>query len=106
MESVGLDLVYKGDFKLSKSVFGYEYLNFTIAPRELTVAVHEFSAFASARCVFNYSLAQPAVRVSSEKTSPLSLELPGRRRLLGAGEGLNVLAGRPAGDDRRLRETL
>ena len=94
LESVGLDLVYKGDFKLSKSVFGYEYLNFTIAPRELTVAVHEFSAFASARCVFNYSLAQPAVRVSSEKPLLFPLSYPEGVDYSGLAKGLtSSLAG-------------
>ena len=76
LSEVVLDLVYKGDFKLSKSVFGYEYLNFTIAPRELSVAVHELSAFTSARCVFNYSLAQPTVRISSEKPRLFPLSYP------------------------------
>lgn len=67
LERVDWDLAYKGEFKLSKSVFGYEYLNLTLVPRERTVAIHEFSAFTSARCVFNYSLTQPTVWFSGVK---------------------------------------
>jgi hypothetical protein len=76
MENVDWDLAYKREFKLNKSIFGYKYLNFTLVPRERTVAIHEFSAFTNVHCVFNYSLTQPTVWFSSVKVYPYVLHYP------------------------------
>ena len=87
------DLIYEGGFKLSKSILGYEYLNFTITPIP-HVMVLQLSAFASARCVFNYSLTQPALRVSIEKPYIYSLSYPAYVDYSGLVKGLtSSLAG-------------
>jgi len=93
-EGAGPDLVYKGDFKLGRSIFGYEYINFTVAPHGPAVAVHELSAFTSARCVFNYSLAQPAIRVVGVEPRFYHLSYPGGIDYSGLVKGLaSSLAG-------------